>query len=237
LRRKGVRRIITGGFEDGGTMTTKARAWRIAATVVAALLIPACGSEDTPSIVFLEQFGKPFPGTDWTVPAATGSATAVKDVLNGHTAAPSLRLSASSIPSTITTETTASFNNPSVTISVHMAADDANGTDGTGTITIRNNVDAVVASASWDETTGVLTVAIGATTMPVATPAADLNFHRIVFTVSPHGTASWKLDNQIPLLSAPGFAAGLLTVELGATFQTGATWASFYFDNIVVTTP
>lgn len=219
-------------------MMTKAWAGRLAATAVAALLIPACSSEDTPTILFMDQFNGTFPGTGWTTPAPTGSATAVKDLLNGHTTPPSLRMTASSVSSSVTTETTASFNNPSVTFAVHMAADDAGGTEGAGTITIRNNVDAVVASAAWDESSGLLKLAIGATTDQVASPSADLTFHRIVFSVAANGKASWTLDNQLPLLSAPGFAPGLLTLELGATFPaTGTSWASFYFDNVNVTTP
>lgn len=217
-------------------MITRAWTSRLAAMAFAVLLLPACKATKTPTVLLFEQFGT-FPGTNWTTPAPTGSATAVKDVLNGHTDPPSLRMTASSTGSSVTTETTASFNAPSVSFAVHMAADTAGGSDGIGTITIRDVVAASVASVTWNETTNILTLTIGATSVPIATPSAMLVFHRLLFSVTGGGTATWTLDNGVPLVTVQNFPAGPLTLELGASFPSGTSWASFYFDNVNITSP
>jgi len=220
-------------------MTTKAWARRLAATAVAALLIPACKATDTPDVLFLDGFDGTYPGTAWNESAATGSATILKDLLHGSGAfpdVPCLRITASSSASSVSTRTTASFANPSVSFSVQMAAKADAGNEGIGSIKIRDNVAVVVASATWNEATDALTVAIGATSFTIASPSADLVFHQLVFRVSSDGTASWALDNGGALVSA-AVAAGPLTLELGGDFPSGTTFASFYFDTVTVTTP
>lgn len=221
-------------------MTTKAWAGRLAATAIAALLIPACKDAGVPVTLFLETFNGAYPGTSWS-PSVTGSATAVKDVTNGVGSTPpfaSLVMTASAAPSSVATETTASFNPAAMTVSVAMAADTATGNDGIGTITIRDFSSASVASVSWNETTNVVTLTIfGATNATIATPAANLKFHKFTFSVNASGKATWSMDNGSILMSAVNFPPGPWTVELGGSFPAGTSWASFYFDNVTVTTP
>jgi hypothetical protein len=236
--------MITVVFEDGGTMMTRAWARRLAAMLIAGLLIPACKDADSASILFMDQFNGVFPGTAWT-PATTGSATAVRDVANGAGTSPpfaSLRMSASAGTSSVTAETTASFNAPSTTFSVHMAADTSAGTDvGTGSIVIRDNSASVIASASWNVAGGgTLTLKIGsvAADVQIAAPAADLLFHRLVFTLTAGDRGTWTLDNGAVLHSDSGLTPAFpLTLELGATYPAGTGFALFYFDNVTVTAP
>lgn len=221
-------------------MMTRAWAWRFAAVMIAGLLIPACKDAGVPAVLFLDTFNGAYPGTNWS-PSATGSATAVKDVTNGVGSIPpfeSLVMTSSAAASSVTAETTSSFNPAAVTFSVMMAADTASGSDGIGTITIRDFISDPVASVSWNETTNVLTLTIfGATNQTIATPAANLSFHKFDFSVTANGKATWRMDNGAPLITAQNFPPGPWTVELGGSFPTGTTWASFYFDNVTVTTP
>jgi hypothetical protein len=108
---------------------------------------------------------------------------------------------------------------------------------GTGTITIFDSTPAVLASASWDNTTGRITFHIvGGVDVLSSVLPADGSFHRIVFSVSAAGVGAWSVDNG-PALVNQAVAAGMLTLELGATFGAGTAWPSFFFDNIAVTSP
>jgi hypothetical protein len=222
-------------------MTTKTWARRLAATAVAALLIPACKSSKVPDTLFLDTFDGAYPGTNWVQAAPTGSAIAVKDVTHGVGTTPpfeSLAMTASSVSSAITTETASSFNPSAVTFSIQMAADTASGADGIGTITIRDSIDTAVASVSWNETTSGLTFTIfGATNQTFLTPTADLTFHKLTFSITGSGQATWTMDNGAALMTATNVVPGPWTVELGASFPSGTSWATFYFDNVTVTTP
>jgi hypothetical protein len=108
---------------------------------------------------------------------------------------------------------------------------------GTGTITIFNATPASLAFASWDNTTGKITFHInGAADVLSGVLAADGTFHRVVFSVNTAGTATWSLDNGVPLLTQ-AIPAGMLKLELGASFGTGTAWPSYLFDNVTVTSP
>ena len=219
---------------------TRAWAARTVLMGIAALMLPACKDADSPSILFLETFDGVFPGTRWSVPAATGTATAVKDVLNGSPDPGSLRMTATSTGSSITTETTTTFPTAALSFSVHMAADPAPpGGEGIGTIKILDGSAATVASASWSEPTGNLTLTIfgAALDVTIAAPAADLSFHRLKFTIAGNGSANWTLDNGTPLMTHGSSLAGPYTVELGASYPAGTAFAQFYFDNVNVTSP
>jgi hypothetical protein len=225
-------------------MMTRAWAWRFAAIAIAGLLIPACRAADSGTILFMDQFNGAFPGTAWTT-AQTGSGTVVRDVANGVESNPpftSLRMSSSAGTSSVTAETTTSFNSPSAVFSVHMAADTSAGTDvGTGSIVVRDNSAAVIASASWNVASGgTLTLKIGGVVadVQVAAPAADLVFHRLVFTLTAGDRGAWTLDNGAVLHSDTGLTPTFpLTLELGATYPAGTGFALFYFDNVAVTSP
>src|SRR5688572_12290431 len=193
------------------------RVWALRTVLmgIAALILPACKDADSPSILFLETFDGVFPGTRWTTPAPTGTASAVKDVLNGSPDPGSLRMTATSTGSSITTESTSTFPTAALSFSVHMAADTpVAGDAGIGTIKILDSFAATVASASWDEPTGNLTLTIdGATDVTIAAPAADLTFHRLKFSIAGNGSANWTLDNGVPVMTHGSTLAGPYTIE------------------------
>ena len=212
---------------------------RLGGFVALVLVIPACvhGRKVTPTI-FDEAFNNGFPGNNWSSPAVTGSATAAIDSGIGDPA-PSLKMSTAAATSSLKTNSVMAFMNPSVSISV-ATADLSGGTSqvGSGSVSIVDATPAVVASATWNNATGLITFHIngGALDAPVAA-ASNGSFHQILFSVNSLGTATWSFDGGPALVTQAGFASGMLKIELGATFGTGTAWPSFFFDNIVVTSP
>jgi hypothetical protein len=109
---------------------------------------------------------------------------------------------------------------------------------GSASVSILDATPAVVASATWNNATGVITFHINGGAADVTAPvASDGNFHRLVFNVAASGTASWSFDGGAALVTQAGFPAGLLKIELGASFGAGTAWPSFFFDEITVTSP
>ena len=212
---------------------------RIGSLLLALLLIPACSSgKKVSATLFIESFNSGFRASNWTAPVITGSASAATDLANGFPA-PSLKMSTTAATSTVKTDSILAFNNPSLTVSAAMAAFSGGPAElGSGSLSILDATPAVVASATWNNATGQITFHIngGAADAGVAA-ASNLNFHHLVFNVTSMGTASWSFDGGAALVSQPGFPAGMLKIELGATFGAGAAWPSFYFDEITVTSP
>jgi hypothetical protein len=211
---------------------------RLGALLLAAAVIPACsGGKRVAPTLFSEGFDAGFPSTNWSAPVVTGSATAAVDGANGFPA-PSLKMSTTAATATVKTDTLSSFNNPSVTFSLTMATLSGGTTQlGSGSVSILDATPAVAASASWDNATGLVTFHIVGATDATAPLASDGNFHRFVFSVGSTGTASWSLDNGAPMVTKAAFPGGLLKIELSALFGAGTAWPSFFFDNVVVTTP
>ena len=212
---------------------------RLFGLVVAAILIPACseGRRVSPNLLN-EGFNGTFPGTSWIAPSVTGSATATVDGATGFPA-PSLKMTATAAAAAVSTDTQMTFNNPSLTVSITMA-DLSGGTTeiGSGVVSILDNANAVVASATWNNATGLVTFHInGGAADNTATAASDGNFHRLIFSVTAGGVATWTFDNGAALVTQAGFPPGLLRIRLGATFGAGTAWPSFFFDNVVVTSP
>lgn len=217
----------------------KPRALRILLTVVAAVLVPACSRGlKFNSGLLLEGFNGGFPGVAWIAPVVTGSATATVDSGTGFPA-PSLRMTTTAATATVRTETISAFNNPNLTISVHMETLTGGTSElGSGRITILDATPAAVAFASWNNAMDQITFHIngGAADQTIAVTPNTM-FHRIVFNVNSSGVASWSFDNGAPLVSQGAFPPGLLKLELAATFGAGTAWPSFLFDNITVTSP
>jgi len=212
---------------------------RLVSLVLVLALIPACtDGKKVSSTLFSESFNAGFPATSWTTPVVTGSATAAIDSGNGFPP-PSLKMSTTAATATVKTDTTSSFNNPSVTIAADMATLSGAATElGSGSLSILDATPAVVASATWNNATGLITFHInGGAADATAPAAADGNFHRLVFNVTSSGSASWSFDGGAALVTQAGFPNGMLKIELGATFGTGTAWPSFFFDEISVTTP
>src|SRR5436190_9602021 len=159
---------------------------RPASLVLALLLIPACsGDKKVSPTLFSESFNGGFPSTNWTAPVVTGSATAAADLANGFPA-PSLKMSSTGATASVKTVSNLSFNNPSVTVSASMAALPGEKTQlGSGSVSILDASPAVVASAIWNNATGLITFHINGVAADATAPAAsDGNFHQLVFTVT-----------------------------------------------------
>jgi hypothetical protein len=109
---------------------------------------------------------------------------------------------------------------------------------GSGSLSILDSTPAVVASATWNNATGQITFHInGGAPDALVSVASDGTFHTVEFLVVSGGTASWSFDGGSALVTQAAFPAGMLKIELGATFGTGSAWPSFFFDTISVTTP
>ena len=219
---------------------TLGTALRLAALALAALVVPACGGGGrSSSTLFNEGFNGSFPGTSWTPPVATGLASATIDSSTGHPA-PSLEMtSPGPTAATVLTETVTSFNNPSLTISVHMAALSGGASEiGTGVVSIVDSTPAVVATATWDNAANTVTFSIPGGSADSVQPATrDGRFHRLEFNVDSSGTASWSFNNGAVLVTRAGFPPGVLKVRLSSSFGATAPLPSFFFDNVNVTSP
>ena len=212
---------------------------RIALIAAAALLLPACGEDfKSGSTLFTERFNGTFPGTSWSAPVVTGSPTVAIDGTTGNPA-PSLKMTTTTATASATTHTILGFTNPSVSISVHMAAESSATTEiGTGTVSILDQTPAVIATASWDNTTNLITFHInGGSADQTVSVAPNSPFQRVLFSVSASGLASWSFNNGSALVTRPAFPPGTLQVELSSTFGAGSAWPSFFFDFVNVTTP
>lgn len=211
----------------------------VLALVALGILAPACGNSTQVggSMLLGDGFDAGFPNGNWTPAALTGSATVAFDSGTGFPA-PSIKMTTTAATATAAITTVLAFSNPNVTISVAIADLSTSMTQvGTGTITIFDATPSSVATASWDNTTGMITFHInGATDVQSGVIAADGTFHRIVFSVSSGGMATWMLDGGSALLSQ-GLPAGPLKLQLGASFGAGTAWPSFFFDNVTVTSP
>ena len=204
--------------------------------LVLALVVPACSGEKASPTLFSESFNSGFPTSNWTAPVATGSATAAPDFGFGFPA-PSLMMSTTSALSSVTTNTTLSFPSPSVTVTLSMV-DPSNGTAelGSGSVSILGATPVALASATWDNATSLITFHITGSAPDATAPAAG-DFQRLVFSVNASGTATWSFFGGAAVVTQTGFPAGMLKIELGATFGTGTVWPSFFFDEISVTSP
>ena len=183
--------------------------------------------------LFQDSFTGTFPGTAWTGPALTGAASAGIDLTTG-----SLKMMTTAPTASALTTTTATFNNPSLTISLTMGDFSGGMTQlGVGTVTILNATPAPVAFASWDNATGKITFHInGGTDAQSAVLPSDGTQHRLVFNVNSAGVAIWTLDSGAALVTQP-LPGGMLRLQLSATFGTGTAWPVFFFDNVSVSSP
>ena len=79
------------------------QAFYLCATAFVALLVPACGGKNngggggsggssSATPLFLEDFSKAFPGTDWSVPFMTGSGSSIAVDASTGNPAPSLAM-------------------------------------------------------------------------------------------------------------------------------------------------
>jgi len=210
------------------------RSIQAAVLVLLPLLGSACnGNSSSPPPLFQDSFSGSFPGTNWTGPTLTGAATAAIDATSG-----ALMMTTPSATATASTTTTTGFSNPFLSFSLTMADKSASMTQlGVGTVTILDATPASLASASWDNATGIITFHInGGTDAQSTVLPADGTMHHLVFNVNSAGVAISTLDSGPALVTHP-VPGGLLKLSLGATFGSGSAWPSFFFDNINITSP
>ncbi len=211
--------------------------WKIASLGLLALLIPACGGNQTVSApLFQETFSGTFPGTAWT--AVTGTATAAISASIGNPQ-PALNFKTTTATSSASTSTVTAFAAPGVTFTVQEGVTMASaGLKGTGTISIVDSTPAVIAFVTWDPEVGQITYSILGSPLadPVAAPAADGSFHVFRFNIDSAGNATWSRDGLNKATHA-AFPAGNLNLRLSATFGTGTAWPEFNFDNITISNP
>src|SRR5579862_4254450 len=100
------------------------RPWRqLGLLAILAVLSPGCGGSTSPNAppLFQDFFNGAFPGTGWTTPVTTGSATATIDSTVGNPL-PSLKMTTTAATSdSAKTSTVMTFSNPSVSFTVSMA--------------------------------------------------------------------------------------------------------------------
>jgi hypothetical protein len=233
---------------DGGSVRLKENrmkhsmifAGRLQAFAVLVWIGSACGGNiSVPAPLLAEGFNGAFPGVNWTAPAKTGAGVDPSIIGTGNPS-PGLQFAIAAPTGTVTTTTTASFNNPNLTISMQEAVTSITaGLIGSSTISILDSTLAVVATATWNNATSpsqIVYSITGTTLPPITAPASDGVIHTFKFNVDASGNATWALDGGTTQTKA-AFPAGMLKVQLNATFGTGASWPTFLFDNVMVTSP
>ena len=219
--------------------------------IAAALLIPACGDNSKPApaptpsgspttnVLFSEDFGTVFPGSNWTPVLTTGSgATAIVDGSAGAPA-PSLAMTTSSDPSSVATTTVLAFASRPLTVTVQMAA--SNDNEGSGAVGIFDSTGMPIAVAEWHPASpSAITLRILGTTLGVTPPSPGPGFHTFQFTVTDTGSASWTIDGAgVPAMTQAGFPVDMVNVQLYANIPStpASAYAVFRFDNVLVTSP
>lgn len=196
----------------------------------------ACGGNQTiaPALL-IDGFNGTFPGPNWTPAATSGSGVAPTIVASGNPA-PSLQFASAAANGASTTTTTASFRNPGVSLSVQEAVTTATpALQGSSTITIQSTA-SVLATAVWDNSTGLVTFMISGIASGTTAVASDGSFHTFKFSVDAGGNGTWYLDGAVKWTQA-AFPAGMIQMKLSAVFGPGAAWPVFRFDNVAVTNP
>ena len=224
-------------------------ALQLCATAFLALLVPACGGNDhhdaaapggssSATPLFSEDFSTAFPGTAWSVPFSSGSGTSILVDGSEGNPAPSLAMTTSAGGSFVGTTTLMSFSSRPSTFSVQMSATGTG--EGSGGIAILDSTGVSVAAAEWHAATpSALTFQILGTTnaTPVAVPLSGSGFHTFTFTVDASGNATWRVD-ALTVMSLGGFPSDVMRLQLYDNISSsGATYATFRFDNVAVTSP
>jgi hypothetical protein len=204
--------------------------------VALVLIVPACGNANISGSAPLlsETFSGSFPGTNWTAPVPTGATAPTVQISGGV-----LAFTAAVQPSSATTTSAMSFNNPSVTFSVQLGANVTAGATGIATIEILNGSNTVVAFYSWDVggNSNIYSINTVADPTPPPAPAADGTLTTFQLNVNSSGIVTWS-HNNVPVASGTTpLPAGPLKIRLGGSWSSGTTFAVFDFDNVVVTSP
>jgi len=224
-------------------------ALHLLAFAILALVVPACGGNSKSSSggsggsssagpLFSEDFSKAFPGSDWSSPFTTGAGTSIQIDASTGNPAPSLAMTTTQGNSFVGTTGTMSFASRPSTFNVQMSATGSG--EGSGGIAILDHLGVSVAAAEWHAAApSALTFRILGTTnsTPVAVPLAGSGFHTFTFSVDASGNASWRIDSSL-VMTLGGFPDDVLRLQLYDNIPTAAaTFATFHFDNVSVSSP
>jgi hypothetical protein len=204
-----------------------------------------------PVTLFEENFSGAYPGTAWTTPSPNGPGPTAAISAGDGNPAPALTMTTSAGPDPLTasgplfilTDSTMTFTGAPLTVSVDMMVPAAG--EGSGSIAILDGTNTPVAAAEWHPTTsfGAITFMIADSVNPTPAttgvpPPPPGAYHNLRFSVDAGGQASWSLDGGASVLTHSGFPPGPYKVRLYlmVASPTGP-FATFHFDNVLVTTP
>jgi hypothetical protein len=182
----------------------------------------------------------PFPGSNWTTPTTTNSATA-SSVFTGteyrlQMAAPTR--TAGTAPSALTRSTMA-FNSHQLTIAIDIATTAQSTLADQGSVLIESSSGghAVLARADFNASTSTLTTQIGAAA-PVPVVLMANTFYRLTFKVDSSDMATWTVGAGMSTASV-AFSPTMVDVALTANWVMGIPTINpdFQFRNALVTTP
>jgi hypothetical protein len=205
-----------------------------------AAILPACYKSKSYSpppgggagALFTEAFVS-YPSSSWNGPTVS-MATATSFYAPPYYY---LKMSDTARPGSASTTTVMTFMAQPITFSVDLEVSATSALADTESIQILDSTSAaVLASAVYDASTGMITFTIGATSFtPVALSTGA--FHTVTFKVDASHNATWTTGATT---TSPAAAFGTPTLRLGlrADFAIGAPAApNFFFANVLVTSP
>jgi hypothetical protein len=183
--------------------------------------------------LFLDQGPEHPPLTPWDDP--TVSNTTATSTFTGF--AYSLQISDIARPGSASTTTLMTYMSQPITFSVDLAVTAMSALADTESIhVLDSNSAAVLATAIYDASTGLITFSIGDTPFPAVAVSTGA-FHRVRFQIDASHEARWLVEGT---MTSPAVAFGTPTITLGlsAAFVSGADAApDFFFENLFVTNP
>jgi hypothetical protein len=216
---------------------------RIAGLLALAALGPACYSSSGhnymapaapagPGVLFSDAFVT-FPGTNWTAPSM-----ATVSVTNPYT--PPfyfLTMTDTARPGSTSTTTTMSFTTQDLSFSVDVFYSAASASQDTLSVVIVDGSNAVLAQATLDASTGMMTFKVGADTVAPAVALSAAGFHTVIFSVDTMtNMAVWKVGATTTASHA--FGPATTKLQLAVSYATTANPApTFKFGNVSISDP
>ena len=209
---------------------------RRALLLAAAALIPGCAEDDDipdSTVLFFDGFDRGDVGADWDV--STGTGTVAVDPSEGAPP-PSLAIGLGPGGTFAMAQTRTVFSTVFLRVSVDVK--DATAAQGIGGLAIVDRSGQVLASAELSlSPPSQVVFSAGGSTQAALLPI-DVDFRTLTFQVDGAGTASWSIAGQI-VMTAEGLPAAMVFVRVyeRADASAGRSLGTFFFDNVLVTTP
>ncbi len=218
---------------------------RVLGLLLLGCLIPACysasgttytppgtpGGSGSPGVLLSDNFVT-FPAPHWTTPP-----TATVNITNPFTP-PNYFLTLTDIarPGSTSTTTTMSFTSQNLTFSVGVFYSAASASMDTASVAIVDGTSTVLAQATLNAMTGMMSFQIGSTSLgPVAVSAGT--FHTATFKVNAAtNTATWNVDATST--GSHAFGPATTKLELSASYASAVNPApTFKFASVSVSDP